>query len=216
MSVTNIVFTDFKIIGLKEGWENFKGPLFYSLLGAEPEGHPPIKVEVICFEEVKKQMQIFKVRNGSRIVASAIWQTYRKHGKVVNSFRIIDLSLMPLIETVGLKQRSTANVVFADFEIAGLKDFKEKTYFTLKEASPEKDCPPLKVTCVAFEEIIKQINLLKVKNGSRVTASARWQTFVKDGGIMDSYKITNIYPMPEQAKSELNNKVDIESDLDLL
>ena len=217
MSVTNVVFTDFKVIGLKEGWENFKGPLFYSLLGAEPEGHPPIKVEVICYEEVKKQMKIFKVRNGSRIVASAIWQTYKKQGKTINSFRITDLSLMPLIEAdKDLKQRSTANVTFVDFKLAGFTGISEnqsKTYITLEEAMPLKENPPINVSCVAFEDILKQMKNLKVKNGSRLIATARWQTFIKDEEIKDSFKITNLSLMPVKAVKIVHKpKVEVKND----
>lgn len=209
MSFSNVIFSDFKIIGLKEGWSNFNGPVYFCLLGSQPEGKPPIKVEVVAFDEAKKQMKMFKVRNGSRVVAATRWQTYKKNGKDCDSFRITDLTLMPFEgQDCKIPQRSTVNMVLADYRVSYIKKDENKSNLSLVEYSPpSKDNPPINVVACAFEETMKQMDILGVKKGSRIMVSAKWQTYMRNEEVMYSYKITDVSLMENRTKKTTGDDI---------
>ena len=192
--MTILTLSDFKIIGLKENFSNFKGPVYFSMLGTQPGGKPPIKIEACAFEEVKKQLDLFKVRNGSRVVAQAKWKTYQKNGKQKDIFEITDVTLMPFTGIAEIPQSSTINVSFVNFSLSGLKNGWEKesqAYLFLKDKSQN-----ISVSACAFGELIKKMQKKNIDNGCYVCATAKWQTYIKNTEVKYSFKITDIEPMP--------------------
>ena len=50
--MTILTLSDFKIIGLKENFLSFKGPVYFSMLGTQPGGKPP-KSKLVLLKRLK-------------------------------------------------------------------------------------------------------------------------------------------------------------------
>lgn len=126
---------------------------------------------------------------------------------------------------------SSSLAILNDFKICGLPDTWQKAdkdrpvYFSMLQAIPKGNRPPIKKVCSAWGDTIEQMKRLKIRNGSRINCIAEEETYSKNDRVYYSYKVSNITLMPLECLPESSNKKpteqqpvdnDIEVDLDLL
>ena len=113
----------------------------------------------------------------------------------------------------------------SDFTISGLKEGWDKhspVYFRLIENSPGKNAYPSKETACVFEEGLKQMKLLKLRNGSRINCSGVKQNYMKGDEfkysilVRDFQIIGDLQTTAKPADVPKKANKDIEVDLDTL